>query len=141
KVVAGKVMAHIPPYAIVLQRHRFPAEELVALHAAAIAAKRPYVASHSLEESALEKIKSSISTILSCVADELELRSIRRGAIQTMAQMGVPLSEIVLLSQHRSQDMLLRYLNHGTVSSVQTKTIAAVTSAMGDLINSAPTPI
>ena len=53
--------------------------------------------------------------------------SMRRGSLQYMASMGVQLSVLMTLSQHRSETTLLRYLNCGTFASVmlnkQTKAI------------------
>jgi len=48
---------------------------------------------------------------------ELDLRSIRRGRLQHLAQLGVTSEQLRLLSGHRRMDTLLRYLGWGRWSS------------------------
>ena len=46
----------------------------------------------------------------------LEAKSIRRGALQTLAQAGIPITTLMLFSGHAREQTLLRYLNWGTES-------------------------
>lgn len=66
----------------------------------------------------------------------LTLRSVRRGALTLLANSGVSEADLLLLSQHRSVDTLLRYLNWGVDSA--TRKQAAVTRAEALLTKSTP---
>ena len=56
----------------------------------------------------------------------LEQRSIRRGSLQTLASLGMPLSTLLLFSGHTSERMLLRYLGHGKLARCQQDSMLAV---------------
>ena len=56
----------------------------------------------------------------------LEQRSIRRGALQTLAALGMPLSTPLLFSGHSTEKMLLRYLGHGRMAAVQRNEMISV---------------
>jgi hypothetical protein len=53
---------------------------------------------------------------------ELEQRSLRRGALQTMADAGVPEEVLLMFSQHTSMSMLRRYLDWGRKGSHKAST-------------------
>jgi integrase len=66
-----------------------------------------------------KKTRASMSrkvrTAMKMISPHLEARSIRRGGIQQLANMGLPLAEIQLYySQHKSVQMLREYLDYGT---------------------------
>ena len=128
KMVAGKVFSYIQPYPLIIRRNVYPAEELVAIKN--LASARPYVASWTLEESEMAEIRQELALMLQSADEELELRSIRRGGLQQMARLFVPLADILMFSQHRDMDMLLRYLDYGMRTSERTNNIATVTEAM-----------
>lgn len=128
KIVAGKVFSHIQPYPLVIRRGVYPAEELVEIKQ--LASARPYVASWTLEDSEMAAIRQEIGVMLDSADEELEMRSIRRGGLQMMARLMVPLPDILMLSQHRDVDMLLRYLDYGMRTSERTNNIVTVTEAM-----------
>ena len=56
----------------------------------------------------------------------LEQRSIRRGALQMLAGLGMPMSTLLLFSGHTSERMLLKYLGHGKLAKVQENTMVEV---------------
>lgn len=62
---------------------------------------------------------SRITTALRQVRPDLECRSIRRGALQTLAASGVSEATVLEFSAHTSVGMLRRYLGWGTVGSLR----------------------
>lgn len=65
------------------------------------------------EPAARDKAGEQIKLALRRINPILEQRSIRRGALTTLAMEGLPLSDLIHLSRHRDVSMLLRYLNWG----------------------------
>ena len=65
----------------------------------------------------------------------LEARSIRRGGLQSMAAMNWPLDRILQFSQHRSEQMLLRYLDYGRAASHRTTQLVTVAFTMGEALS------
>jgi len=136
KITNGKVLNYIPPYIIAIDLtlgDGMPnpiAQAASCLRHAAERAERKFVFLESLDDGDRDVARQIISEALSMVHPELECRSIRRGGLQHMAKMGIPLQDILLFSQHREESMLLRYLNYGTASLARTNTLAAVSLAM-----------
>jgi integrase len=124
----GKVMSMIPPYPLALPLAAWPATTLVHEVASARRLGRPFLFSqdNSLQERAAES--RSISTMMLAVDEDLELRSIRRGGLTAMAQLGLPYEDILLFSQHRDTSMLRRYLSWGVASTRTLNALGAVTS-------------
>lgn len=60
--------------------------------------------------------------------ESLESRSVRRGGLQHMAENGVPLQDILLLSRHRSVEMLYNYLRAGACAVAEARLQLAATS-------------
>ena len=63
-------------------------------------------------------LRQRLIAILKRFDTRYELRSMRRGSLQHMASMGIPLNVLMTFSGHRSETTLLRYLNWGTFASV-----------------------
>lgn len=61
-----------------------------------------------------EKTGETVKWALRVADSRLEQRSIRRGALTHLAMMGVPMQDLLMLSKHRDESMLLRYLAWGT---------------------------
>jgi hypothetical protein len=82
-------------------RCRWPPGPTTLVHEVASARRlgRPFLFSqdNSPQERAAES--RSISTMMLAVDEDLELRSIRRGGLTAMAQLGLPYEEILLFSQ------------------------------------------
>jgi hypothetical protein len=78
---------------------------------------RIFLFSESNTDQERSKVLDAIREMIVCVNDELELRSLRRGGLHLMAENGQPLSSIIKFSRHADIDMLMRYLNWGTVST------------------------
>ena len=81
-----------------------------------------------------QQIKESLRK----VDAQLEQRSIRRGALQTLAAIpGVTTEQLLLFSGHTTERMLLRYLNWGTEAVHQRRTMAALSNTMGRIPSAA----
>lgn len=68
---------------------------------------------------------SQIKLALRTAAPQLEQRSVRRGALQLLASLGMPHSTLMLFSGHCSEKMLLRYLGYGRLAKAQAATMIA----------------
>jgi hypothetical protein len=65
------------------------------------------------------------------VCPQCDLRSVRRGAAQTMAAKGLPMSTILLFTRHTDVKMLRRYLRFGKAESEESrKGVAAAALAL-----------
>lgn len=76
-----------------------------------------------------------VQRALSLLNCGLEARSIRRGGLQSMAAMNWPLDRILQFSQHRSEQMLLRYLDYGRAASHRTTQLVTVAFTMGEALS------
>lgn len=113
----GKTFTTAKPYALWLTRRRYPTEELICIAHNAKKANRIFLFSESNSEQERSKVLQTIHDMIVFVNEELELRSLRRGGLHLMAENGHPLSAIIKFSRHADTDMLMRYLNWGTVST------------------------
>ena len=68
-------------------------------------------------KTAREDCKTKIRDALRAVDPNLELRSIRRGALQHMASQNVSMEDLRIYSRHSSVAMLRRYLHWGRAPS------------------------
>lgn len=66
-----------------------------------------------------DKMRALFRATLKTLHPKYELRSPRRGSLQTMASAGVTLSVLRSISGHQSDRMLLRYLDWGRFAQVQ----------------------
>jgi len=63
------------------------------------------------QPSALRAIRTAIRKV---AGSHFDMRSIRRGALTTMALSGVPLTDLMLVSGHTTEKSLMTYLGYGT---------------------------
>lgn len=129
-VVRGKVMKSISPYSIFVPNTSPLAPKIRAAVDRARAKGWLFVLSPRNHEEDREQIKSIMGTMLASEDEQLELRSIRRGSLQLMAAAGFPTEHILLLSQHRSTEMLMRYLDWGRQSADHSSKIVSISSFM-----------
>ena len=131
----GKVMATQPPFTLFLEPDSYPATSLRQLVSAAQSIAQLYIctASNAVDERAAVALMAS--TMLVTIDDSLELRSIRRGGLQHMAQEGIPLSAILNFSRHTSENMLLRYLNWGAISTHRSAPMLEIAQLMRQAIS------
>lgn len=126
----GKVIGPIQPYCFHLCPSSQTATSLVAAMDLAKMEGRLFIATASNSSTDRQACSDLISTMLLSVNEALELRSIRRGGLQAMAGAGFELEEMRLLSQHRSTEMLLRYLNYGSVCTALATTTQRLTDTL-----------
>ena len=82
---------------------------------------------------AAQLAKASVQDVLKAVrrvAADLENRSIRRGALQTLASAGVSEELLMLFSGHTSIDTLRRYLAWGAVGAAKKAAMSSAASAL-----------
>jgi hypothetical protein len=60
-----------------------------------------------------QKVLNVIRDMLTSINDRLELRSIRRGGLQRMANLKVSIPQMLHFSRHSDAQMLMRYLSWG----------------------------
>jgi integrase len=110
----GKVLHAIQPYTIHLNKSEATATALLAAKREALSHGLSFLISQGNEPAVRSSVKQLIAMMLLSVDERLELRSFRRGGLQAMAANGLTLEEIRRFSMHKSDEMLLRYLNWGT---------------------------
>lgn len=126
----GKTVSYTKPYTLTLDKNLEVARNLMAVRQQAMDNGWLFLISkHPCEETA-KKISHQTSNLLAALDERLEIRSIRRGGLQHMASQKVPIPTIRLLSQHKSDEMLLRYLDWGQVAAQRNEEVKGVTSLM-----------
>jgi hypothetical protein len=75
---------------------------------------------------------SDVLTALRRISTKLENRSIRRGALQCLAENGTPEELLLLFSGHTTVATLRRYLNWGTIGTHKLKSMTAAAKALGE---------
>ena len=98
----GKTIAKVQPYTVITK----PPPEWLALISRWTATRHTWLFPSSITT-------RNICTALRRVDPQYECRSIRRGALQTLAASGVTTKVMLLISGHTSERTLLRYLNWG----------------------------
>lgn len=126
----GKTIVHTKPYSLVIDRHCRVAENLLRVREAAASQGWLYLTSQANGASALKTLSSRTSTLLTQVDERLEIRSIRRGGLQHMASLGHTNDQMLMFSKHRSEEMLLRYLNWGQAAEALNEEIRQVSTTM-----------
>lgn len=125
-----KTMSTSQPYTLWIRRDKYPAEDVIQTALAAKSRNRLFLLSDLNSDEERSKILSTIREMIISVNDELELRSIRRGGLQRMANLGFPLKTIREFSQHVDDDMLMRYLGWGTFNVHRKSEMTEVIDAM-----------
>ena len=76
------------------------------------------------------KFLTEVRDHLRTINPRYDLRAVRRGSAQTMAESGVPLSTILTFTKHADVKMLRRYLRFGKTKSEETRKGTAAASAL-----------
>jgi hypothetical protein len=80
----------------------------------------------NLDDSTRSVASKAITKALQAVNKAISQRSIRRGGLQAWGNAGLPLKNLMLLSGHRSEDSLMRYLQWGRHLGWQALTVSAM---------------
>jgi integrase len=107
------VPAYSHPYTLWLRRNKYPTESLIELTTDATKKNRLYLFSDLNSDDERAKTLNIMRDMLTSVNDQLELRSIRRGGLQRMANLGVKIEIVLEHSRHSDVSMLMRYLSWG----------------------------
>lgn len=82
-------------------------------------------------EARRESVKDSIRQILAATDPSLELRSIRRGGLQQLMKLpGATMAGVLRYSQHKSTDMLRRYLDYGALATDEMDAMMDLSTSM-----------
>ena len=76
------------------------------------------------------KFLASVRDHLRTINPEYDLRGVRRGAAQTMAEHGASMTDIMYYTRHVDVAMLRRYLRYGKASSEETRKGAKTASRL-----------
>lgn len=117
----GKVVPIIQPYTLHLHQTNPVAMEL--LKVARAGHRTQFLFTGQNSETQRRAAGDRVKRLLQAVNPRLELRSIRRGALQCLATV-LPLAEVLHFSKHASTQMLERYLGWGKVSGMIAHTTA-----------------
>jgi integrase len=113
KIDEGKVMAKTGPYTV----HTLANQEFVHIFNTFLATRtKPKERLFSYEATPRSTRVSRVNSALKASASDLTTRSIRRGALQTMALKGVSIATLRQFSGHRSDDTCKRYLDWGRLA-------------------------
>lgn len=133
-LVEGKVIGKIRPYTLSLDMTSPVAASLYRLAQSQMLNSNGTKTTQRLfSEQALSRCR----TILHTIDPALQLRSIRRGGLQHMALMGVPLPEILTFSKHTTISMLTLYLDKGACLLSNAISQTGVTNVMMRTITNA----
>lgn len=103
------------PYTLWMRRNSTVVETMITMKKNA--GTRLFLLSLFNSEVERDRILDTVRQMLLSVNEELELRSIRRGGLQRMAQLGFSMDTILEFSRHSGVPMLMRYLNWGEHST------------------------
>lgn len=123
EVLEGKVVKTIGPYSIGARLTHWAARSLWSIVQQAPKGN-VYLFSAANTENERVALTREAHVYLQEIDPILEVRSIRRGGLQRMAQAGVPLSQILLLSRHTTEAMLCRYLQNGKTARAELDALA-----------------
>lgn len=116
-VVEGKTVEKTGAYTLHIPSETHTGQLIHLLHKEAQQTQSRYLFFHS--EVILQKVESQAVLVglekkmhadLTAANNDIDLRAVRRGGLTQMALNGYPLTSIMLFSQHRSVDILKRYL-------------------------------
>ena len=130
KVCRGKTVAYTQPYTLVINPDLDIARNLLTLQQHSVEKGWRFLAFEDWSSEAAKAVSSATSNLLAAFDEELEIRSIRRGGLQHMAKMMVPVPTMLHFSKHASEQMLMRYLNWGEHAEAQNAEILKVSELM-----------
>jgi hypothetical protein len=122
----GKTIGMRNPYTLFIPMEIWPAADLLYLAQRATKMDRLFLLSKQNHPRDLEKMSGLCRDMLSSISTDLELRSLRRGGLQRMANDGAPLDAILQFSHHATPEMLMRYLGWGANLASKATTMEAV---------------
>jgi integrase len=126
----GKTIVHTKPYSLSLDRHCRVTENLLEVRSTALSRGWLFLTSQFNDASSTKALSQRTTELLTQLDERLEIRSIRRGGLQHMASLGHQLPQMRLFSKHRSDEMLLRYLNWGQAAEALNEEILQVSTTM-----------
>jgi hypothetical protein len=126
----GKTMQRRQPFTLPMRWTTWPAQRLFDLSRRAMRRGQIFLLSGSNSAEEREQLSRTCRMMMAAVSDDLEMRSPRRGGIQRMASNGIPPETIIKFSHHADQQMLMRYLDWGKVSSTRLHEMADVTHTL-----------
>ena len=120
----GKVIPKIGPYSLALEKESMVARQIWEM------AKRRKGFLFTKLNTADERLElqTVVRRTLMEVDVRLEARSIRRGGLQVMAERGEAMEDILRVSKHATENMLMRYLDWGACAAAHIGTVAALTN-------------
>jgi len=113
KFVEGKVTPKTGPYSLHLGLRTQVAQELLVLTKQRKATNNKYLFLQTGSDKERNKMGETIKHQLRKADPRLEQRSLRRGALSTMALNGATVRQLLYYSKHKSEEMLMRYLDWG----------------------------
>ena len=122
----GKVIGKIDPYTLTTTVPTQWVSFLQAWHAKVVTPFLFHMESCAKRKQFLAATRQHLRT----VRDDLDLKSIRRGAAQSMARANVDLEQIRYFTRHKDISMLRRYLRFGRAESEETRRGAAAGLAL-----------
>ena len=111
----GKVIGKIDPYHI----QTVIPEEWAAFLRTWLASKSSKFLFQQPSKAMREKFLAEVRIHLRTVNPKYDLRAVRRGAAQTLAEKNVPLADIMYFTKHADVGMLRRYLRFGKAKSTE----------------------
>ena len=130
----GKVVPHIGPYVLTMERNFWLSRELWNLREQTTS-QFLWTENNSTKER--ELLELQLRRMITAVDPRLEIRSLRRGGLQRMAASGFPMDTVILFSKHKTTQMLLRYLNWGAASYHRNVQMANVVSSVSQYVTCA----
>ena len=122
----GKVIGKIDPYTLTTT---VPAQWVSFLQTWHSKIKTPFLF-HMDSLKKRQQLLASTRKHLRTIRDDLDLKSVRRGAAQKMADAKIDLEQIRYFTRHKDVSMLRRYLRFGRAESVETRKGAAAGLAL-----------
>lgn len=137
----GKTFTTAKPYTLWLPLDAYPCQQLIETARRSEKIGRLFLFSETNSDDERHRILHAIHLMMISVNEALELRSIRRGGLHLMAQNGHSLQSILNFSRHADLDMLMRYLNWGSVSTAHCGEMMDVMKTSLTSLNFDPPPM
>ena len=122
----GKVIGKVDPYNI----HTVVPEKWAAWLRTWLAAKTTMFLFEQPSRAQRSRFLAEVRNHLRTIDPMSDLRAVRRGAAQALAEKGVPLAQIMYFTRHVDVSMLRRYLRYGQAKSEEARKGAAAASKL-----------